>query len=254
MPFRLKMLYLGIAVAVALCLQAPVPLEAQPSARVKSHEVYAYTLKHQPVHEALALVRPLLSSVGTVEEQPRSNTLVIRDARSTIEQIVPVLEAFDHPPQDLRFEIKIVRAGPRGPEVSPPLPPTDAADELPAELVAKLRELLRYDNYQVLAKAEVSSKEGEEVTYSLGQSYSVRFRPGTVLAGAAGQRLKLEGFRVIKQLPNPANKGRHLEPRELFHATLNLWIDRPFNLVLTQDESSQEALLVAISFRRESDP
>lgn len=253
MSFRLEFSSLWLAaVASALCLLAPARASAQPAARATDHETYAYTLKHQPTHEAVALVRPLLSPVGTVEEQPRGNTLVIRDSRATIERIVPVLEAFDHPPQDLRFEIKIVRAGPKGPEVSPPLP--DASDELPAELVARLRELLRYDDYQVLAKAELSSKEGEEITYSLGQSYSVRFRPGTVLAGASGQRLKLEGFRVIKQVANPSNKGRRLEPRELFHATLNLWIDRPFNLVLTQDESSQEALLVAISCRRERDP
>ena len=64
--------------------------------------------------------------------------------------------------------------------------------------------------------------------------------------------MKLEGFRIVKQVENPTNKGRRLEPRELFHATLNLWIDRPFNLVLAQDESRQEALMVAISCRREN--
>ena len=41
--------------------------------------------------------------------------------------------------------------------------------------------------------------------------------------------------------------------QELFHATLNLWIDRPFSLVLAQSESRQEALVVAISARREID-
>jgi len=124
--------------------------------------------------------------------------------------------------------------------------------ELPEALAAQLREYLRYDDYRVLAEAGLKTLEGEEVTYALGQTYSVSFRSGSVMAG---RRVKLEGFRILKQVSNPSNKGRQLAPRELFHATLNLWLDRPFNLVLAQDETRQEALMVAISCRRErTDP
>jgi hypothetical protein len=64
----------------------------------------------------------------------------------------------------------------------------------------------------------------------------------------------LQGFRILKQNPNP-NKGRRLEPEELFQGTLNLWMDRPFTLVLTQDKARHEALMVAISCRfDEPDP
>ena len=235
------------AVAVPQAGEAPAVDESRAM-----RGVYAYALKHQPAHEALALIRPLLSADGTVEVQPGDNTLVLRDRKPALARILPVLMSFDHPPQDLRFDIRIVRAGPRRQVISPPL---EAApdSQLPEDLVARLRELLRYDDYQVLAKAAMSSREGEEVTYSLGRDYSVSFRPGTVMAGPAGQRLKLEEFRIRKQVENPTNKGRRLEPRELFHATLNLWIDRPFSLVLAQDPSRQEALVVAISCRREND-
>lgn len=223
-------------------------------------QVYAYTLKHQPVREAVTLVRPYLSAAGTVEEQARGNTLVIRDTPAALARIRPVLEGFDRPPQDLRFDIQIIRAGPKRQVVSPPTdePETDGLSE---ELVKRLRDLLRYDDYRVLAEAAVTSKEGEEVTYSLGQSYSVSFRLGSVLgsstqpssAAARPERLKLQDFRILRHAGSSANKGRQLEPRELFHATLNLWIDRPLNLVLAQDESSQEALMIAISCRRETE-
>ncbi len=214
--------------------------------------VYAYTLKHQPAHEALAFIRPLLSARGTVEVQPGDNTLVIREARPALSRLVGVLAEFDHLPLELRFDISIVRAGPERNVVSPPAPEVEGgpfSEELSEELAARLRELLRYDDYRVLAKAGVTTREGDDVTFAFGQTYSVSFRSGTVMAG---QRVKLEDFRIMKQVKNPAVKGRQLEPRELFHATLNLWMGRPFNLVLAQDESRQEALMVAISCRRES--
>ncbi len=241
--------------ALAALPATAVPQDAEAPAARESRivrGVYAYTLKHQPAHEALAQIRRLLSPEGTVEVQPGSNTLVIRDRKPAIARILPVLQSFDHPPRDLRFDIRIVRAGQSRQVISPPIEAAPADSELPEDLVERLRDLLRYDDYQVLAKAAMSSREGEEVTYSLGSDYSVSFRPGTVMAGAAGQRLKLEEFRIRKQVENPTNKGRRLEPQELFHATLNLWIGRPFSLVLAQDPSRQEALVVAISCRRES--
>jgi len=209
--------------------------------------VYAYTLKHQPAHEALALIRPLLTLRGTVEVQPGDNTLVIRETRPALIRLTRLLAELDHPPGDLRFDIRIVRAGPKRNVISPPEP--EGPGPLSEELAARLRELLRYDYYRVLAEACVTSREGEDVTYALGQAYTVSFRAGTLLAG---QRVKLENFRILKQVKNPSDKGRQLKPRELFHATLNLWLGRPFNLVLAQDESRQEALMVAISCRRES--
>jgi hypothetical protein len=247
-----------VVTALLAALPAP-PAAAQGSS--SDWKVHAYTLEHQPSAEALALIRPLLSPVGTLEEQPRSNTVVIRDRRQFVERIIATLEKFDHPPEELRFDIRIVRAGPKRQVISPPSEPaaedaeTLAAESgLPEELVTRLRELLRYDDYRVLASAAMSSREGEEVAYSLGGSYKVSFRSGTLLAGPAGQRVRLEGFRILERVDNPANKGRQLEPKELFHATLNLWIDRPFNLVLAQDESRQEALMVAITCRREAAP
>ncbi len=236
-----------VAIFGALLVSASAVAVAEgPEDAGSGMRVYAYTLKHQPAHEALALIRPLLTARGTVEVQPGGNTLVIREARSALARLTRVLAEFDHPPEELRFDIRIVRAGPRRSVISPPEPDSGP---LPENLAGRLRELLRYDDYRVLAEAGITSQEGEEVTYDLGGTYSVSFRSGTVMAG---QRVKLEGFRIVKHAENATNKTRQLKPRELFHATLNLWLGRPFNLVLAQDESRQEALMVAISCRREN--
>lgn len=225
----------------------PAVAEGSGQTRGSQQQVYIHTLKHQQVHEALALIEPLLTANGTVEVQPGDNTLVIRETQAVVARMARLLATFDHPPEKLRFKIQIVRAGPKRHGISPPLPEAQGADdELSQELVTRLRKLLRYDDYRVLAEAGVTSRQGEEVTYALGQTYNVSFRSGPILAG---RQVKLEGFRITKQA---SDKGRRLEPRELFHATLNLWIDQSFNLVLAHDETRQEALMVAISCHRES--
>ncbi len=240
------LVWLGVATA------QPVAAQETGAAELR---VYAYTLKHQQAHEALTLLRPLLSTRGTVEVQPGGNTLVIRETPAVIAHLSRLLPQFDRPLEDLRFDIRIVRAGPKRHGISPPQPEAAedpelaGAEQLPEVLAKRLREYLRYDEYRVLAAAGVTSREGEEVTYALGESFSVSFRPAAVLAG---RRVKLEDFRIVQKAQNPAVKSRQLEPRELFHATLNLWLDRPFNLVLAQDETRQEALMVAISCRREN--
>ena len=232
--------------AVLLLWVVPGTLWAEAQ---KGLKVYAHTFEHQDARDALARIRVLLSPFGTVEEQPGTNTLVIRDIPANVQRMVPVLEAFDQPPEDLRFDIQIIRAGPK--EAGK----VDRAEKLPAESAARLRRHLRYDDYRILAQASMTSKEGEEVTYSLGESYHVSFRLGALMqASSPGknlERLKLENFQVVKNVRNSSNKGRRLEPHHLYRATLNVWVDRPFNLVLSQDESRQEALMVVISCRRE---
>jgi len=137
----------------------------------------------------------------------------------------------------------VVKAGPRS-VISPPLP--DGSDSLPEDLLAKLQSLLRYDSYQVLAEAAMTSQEGESVDYSLGPDYSVSFEVGSVLA--QGQ-VRMRDFRIVERLSS--DKGRGVEPKELFRADLNVRLDRPFTLVLTRDEQRKEALLIALTGRLE---
>ncbi|MEM6793590.1 MAG: secretin N-terminal domain-containing protein [Acidobacteriota bacterium] len=232
-----------------LCLawfSAAMPAAAQPAApadeaRLSTH---AFSLEHREVGEALNLVRPLLSSRGSVEEQRRGNTLVVRDRAASIERIAEALSAFDVPPKNMRLEIQVVQAGPkRKSVVSPPLPTVGA--ELPEDLEERLKALLTYEDYKVLAQADVPSFEGQPVTHSVGDDYEVSFKLGQVVGD---QRLRLEGFKVKKRVRS-TNKGRRLEPRELYHATFNLWLEKPFMLVLTQNAERREALLIAISAR-----
>ncbi len=249
MPETLHSRFGAAALFVGLAVALPAIAEDSGAAQASKQQVYAHTLKHQQAHEALVLVRPLLSADGTVEVQPGDNTLVIRETPDVVTRIAGLLAAFDHPPEDLRYDIQIVRAGPKSYGVSPVPPGVRSDARLSDKLVEQLRRRLRYDDYRVLAEAGVTTRQGEKVTYALGETYSVSFRSGPVLAG---RQVKLEGFRIVKQAQQVSDKGRRLEPRELFHATLNLWIDQEVHLVLAHDEERQEALMVTISCRREN--
>lgn len=210
-------------------------------------QVYAFTLRHQRVADAANMVRLRLTPRGTVEEQPGANSLVVRDVSTSIDQVRRLLEAFDVPPEQIRFDIQVVQAGPKRAVISPP--GTEGA--LDEELAARLRGLLRYEEFRVLAQTALTSSAGEKVEYALGDDYDVAFRLVSVIEN---KRVKLEGFRVVRKPPRSTDKSRRLPPQQLFQATLNLWLDKPFTLVLTQDDAKKEALMIAISCRREKAP
>lgn len=231
-------------------LAGSAPSPAQPDGE-STIGVLAVTLEHQPAGEALLLVRRLLSPLGTVELQPRDNTLVVRDMKTMLARIAPVLEQFDHPPQTLRFDVHLLRADNAG--VDPNRVDRDVADDaVPEEVVERFRNYLKYDDYQLLAKAGITSREGEDVTYALGGGYNLSFRVGTVLAG---QKLKLHDFRISrKPAAANANKSRQPEPRELIHTGLNLGRDRLFTMILAREAGPEQALVVALRFQLEDDP
>ncbi len=235
--------------SIVAALWVALPAFAAPPTQTRAH---VFTLEHRSTTEAAELVRSLLSTSGTLEEQPRGNTLVVRDTPNVVSKVAAILADFDQPLRDVRLEIKVVRAGPKSRSVvSPPVAHSGESKyvaELPKEQLAKLQELLRYEEYRVLAEAGVTSREGEAVDYTLGDDYDVSFKVGTVVGD---RRLKLEGFRIQKRI-HSTNKARQLRPKDLYHATFNIWLDKPFMLVLAHDERRKEALLIAISAHPEA--
>ena len=207
--------------------QAVSESRLEPSEELVLH---AYTLEHQPAGEAIALIHPLLSQRGAVEIQPGGNTLVIRDTAQVVERLIRLLKDFDHSARLVRLTVQLVRAG-LG------VGSANGESRLPPALVRRLRELLRYDDYRLLATAELEIREGEEVTYELGDDFAVEFRMGTLLAD---RRVKLHGFRVARYLGSPNSK-------RLIHTNLNLWLDKPMILGLARAESSDRALMVVLT-------
>jgi hypothetical protein len=231
-PVRRTVLIVAILASVVSAFGPVTALRAQ--ARDADELVlHAFTLRYQQAIEAIPLIQPLLSSRGTLELQPRGNTLVIRDTNAALSRIVPVLRSFDHPSQAIKVEIMIVHAS-RG-LVSPPVRRSD----LPDALTRRLRELLPYDSYDLQAQAELASQEGQAIAYDLGEDYSVSFRIGAVVDA---RRVKLTDFDVSRRTGH-----RQLAP--LVHTSLNLFLDQTMSLGLARSEGSRDALIIVVTAR-----
>jgi hypothetical protein len=210
-----------------------------PSGNPGDLVLHAYALKHRKASDALPLVSPLLSKRGTVELQPGTNTLVIRDTIAALGRIVPTLRSYDHPARPLTLELYVVRA-------------TRAAtpgvrSDLPEQLTRRLRALLAYNVYEVQAQALLDSQEGQAVTYAVSGDYEVSFRVGTVLAPG---RVKLSDFRVSRIMRRPASQQNvrgNPQPQLLIHTNLSLQLDQSTSLGLARSETSPEALMVVLT-------
>jgi len=204
---------------------------AGPSGNPGDLVLHAYALKHRKASEALPLVSPLLSPRGTVELQPGTNTLVIRDTIAALGRIVPTLRSYDHPARPLTLELYIVRAT----RAATP----ELRSELPEPLTRRLSALLRYNVYEVKAQALLASLEGQAVTYAMSGDYEVSFRVGTVLAPG---RVKLSDFRFSRR----SSRGAQPPQQLLLHTNLNLRLDQMTSLGVARSETSPEALMVVM--------
>ena len=226
------------AAALLLALLLPVIAAAQaaPQQRAQPEQsVYLYKLRYQSAGDAFNLVTPLLSPRGSVELRAGTNTLVLRDSLAALSRILPVLHAYDHPARDVHVEIWLVRAS--GSRVSPPM----ASPGIPPELLRSLSDHLQYQTYDLLADSRVRGREGERVTFDLGNDYMVRFRLGTVVS----QRLRLNEFEVLLEREGEL-------PASLVRSHLNLWLGRTMVLALAAGEASPTALMVIVRCELES--
>lgn len=188
--------------------------------------LHAYTLRHRQVADAEQLVRRMLSPAGSVIVQAERGTLVVRDTVASLARIAPALREFDRPLRPLQLEMMVVRALR---STSTPAPPST----VPRELAERLRKLLSYDVYQLVARADLPTHENEEVTYEVGAGYSVRFQVGEVVAGG---QVKLRDFRLFQRGGS--------EP--VIRTHLNLFLGKTYTLGLAKSEESPTALMVVI--------
>lgn len=215
-----------LVLSLLLPLAASAQPQGPPTARVALH---AYVFQHRPAADAVPLVRPLLSSHGSLLIKRDGKTLVVRDTIAGIARVVPILRSLDRPVIPLDLEVMLVRAE-RSRRLSPPQEST-----IPEALARDLGSILPYDVYLQVAHADLATREGEEVTYEVGAGYTLRFRLGRYQAGG----VKLYDFRVYRA-------GRE-EP--MVHANLLLRLDETYSLGLSKSESSPTALMVVLTCR-----
>lgn len=192
---------------------------------------YAYSFEHRRASEALQVVLPLISNRGTIELQPGGNALVVRDSIEVVRRIRSQLQAFDSPLDPLRVRVQIVRAEPAAGTAT-----EGASPDLPTGVLNRLRELLKYQSYSLLAGSEFEISEGTRAIHDVGDQYRVDFRLKQLLIN---ERATLQGF----ELSRPGADG---EFASLIQTDLVVELDQPMVLGLAPSEDSDTALMLVI--------
>lgn len=215
---------------LTLMLLLPLPGRAQPPAE-SSDEVFALRLTHRRAQELLPLVEPLLSPNGTVELHTGWNLLVFHDEEEALERIRAFVADFDHPPRRLSVDIVVLRATED--------PQAGTADDAPPWLAKGVGKLLNFPSYRTFGRARIGLLEGQNVEYSIGGFYAVRFEAGNVIPKA---RIRLRRFEIL---------GGRDRGRRIFAADLSLHLDKPLVLGFARDEETGVELAVALLCRLE---
>ncbi len=220
-----RTLALAVSIPALLFLAAAMGSASEPIV------TGTFTLQHRAAADAIDLIHPLLTERGAVELRPVDNTLVIRDVSETVERALALLAELDLPAPPLQFEVRIVRAS-----LGSTRDGNQAAEGLPPALEERLRELLRYDRFDLLSSADVEASENQQLEAWIGSDFRIRFQVGVV---QVDQRIKLHGFQV-------ARRQQDGEAEVLIHTNLSLWLDKPMILGLARTELSEQALMVVI--------
>jgi len=209
-----------------LLLVAPVAVAAQAPSPDQRTFVLVRTLSHRQARDVAPLVSALLSPGGTLRVQD-DVTLEVRDTVGSVARIAALLASVDQPIIPVDVEVMVVRATRMS--ISPGLP------SVPPELVDRIPLVPPYNHYELLARAQLSAREGDDVRYELGDDYRLQFHLGRLDAGA----VKLEDFRVF---------GRTNE-RPMIHANLRLGLDQTYQIGLSKSQSSPTALMLVLTCR-----
>lgn len=228
--------FLPASLLVALSLGAATPA-APPGPTREPDVVRVFALKHRKAEEAFLLVRPVLTSRGSVVLQPALNALTVRDAGPSVERATRVVEAFDVPPRAFFVSVTLLRA------TLGPSPQTASATASRADggVGARLRKLFSFTDYVPLDDVVIQGLEGVPVAWTLGGGHRLEF----VLESAGGGDVVRLRNLVLARVRRD-EKGRETA-RDVARTSINLKMREPFVLGVGREEGGSSALFLVLS-------
>ena len=219
----------------ALLLTAAGAALAEPAAAAagtKSLSVHTFTFKYKDASKAAEMIKPLMSSEGSMSIQPSTNALVVTDRPDNLKSIVKALTEFDVPPQPFRVFVRLVgasRAEGAGAQVA----------EEDKDIAPKLA-MLGFNALDNLGSADVAGREGDPGIITLPSGYRADFKFGDY--DPASDSLQIRDFHLSKQ------QGDQLT--QLLKTTLNLRIGETYIVGATKNAQSQRALMIVLVARK----
>lgn len=228
---------LRVGALAALLLAAGAAPAVSTAPTPEPDVVRVFTLKHRKAEEVFLLVRPLLTSRGSIVVQPGLNALTVRDALAVVEKTARAVEQFDVPPRGYSVSVSLLRAT-TGP--APRTSPTPVAEQIRG-VGARLRKLFSFTDYAPIDEVVLQGLEGDPVSWSLGESYRIDF---LLESGGGGEVLRLRNLVLSKVRRD--EKGRETA-RDVARTSINLRLREPFVLGVGREEGGSAALFLVLS-------
>jgi type II secretory pathway component GspD/PulD (secretin) len=213
---------------IAAAAQAEPP--AAPDS-AKALTVRTFTFKYKDADKAAAVVKPLLSSEGTISIQPGTKSLVVTDRAENLKAVAKAVADYDVPPQTFHLSVRLVSAA-----------RADAA-KVPNELkdVAPKLAYMRYNSLDSEGQADFDGKDGDPGILDMSTGYRAEFKLGEYDAASDSIRVSdLKLARLQKDQLAPV-----LKP-----ISLNLRLGQTYVVGATRSAESQRALIVVIVAHR----
>src|SRR5436190_8672201 len=103
-----RLMFLMVAILVAASAAQAEPPAAADTA--KALTVRTFTFKYKDADKATAVVKPLLSTEGTISIQPGTKSVVITDRADNLKAVAKAIADFDVPPQTFHLSVRLVSA------------------------------------------------------------------------------------------------------------------------------------------------
>lgn len=200
--------------------------------------VQTFKFKFKTADRAAQVIRPLMSSEGTVAIQPGSNTLVVTDRGANVDRITKAIDDYDVPSRTFKLEMKLVAAG--RVQGNPPAVPDDLR-----EVSTKLSGVLRFNSFEKVGELSLAGREGDAVKRDVDGSYHAEFTIGEYdpVTGS----VQLSDFRLGRYQQAAAGKK---ELSDLLKTNLNLKIGQTVVLGASKLPESNRALMLIVVARQ----
>jgi len=226
---RLKLKSL-LFVLCALVL-AGVTANAEPRGKNEALSVRTFTFKYKDADKAAAIIKPLMSSEGSMSIQPASNSLAVTDRADNLKAIGKALAEFDTAAQPFRLSIRIVSAA------------REANAHIPDDLkdVAQKVAVMHFNAFTREGDANVQGKEGDPGSIDMQTGFRAEFKFGEY--DPASDSIKISDLHVSKI-------GKDNQLTSLVTTSLNLRIGQTYILGAAKSPNSPRALMIVLVARR----
>jgi len=197
----------------------------------KGLSVRPFQFKHKEADKAAVIIKSLLSSEGTMNIQPATNTLVVTDRAENLKTIAAALAQYDGEPVAIQLSVRLVSAG-----------RVEGAARVPEELkdvAAKLR-MLQYNSLENLGSANIDTREGQPGMVELEHGYRADFKIGEY--DPVTKSVQVIDFKL--------SRAQKDQLAEVLKTTLNLRIGVTHILAATRAAGSDRAVMLVMTAKR----